>query len=70
MSRSVESPRMSSEAAKKVEEFFPETIIEIRKAIDTNAVVVVGMAQNPHVKKVRAALTEEPPFPHLQKAVL
>ncbi|MBX3224540.1 MAG: glutaredoxin [Labilithrix sp.] len=35
-----------------------ETIREVEKAIADNAVVVVGMAQNPHVRKVRKALRE------------
>ncbi|HVJ94364.1 MAG TPA: glutaredoxin domain-containing protein [Labilithrix sp.] len=35
-----------------------DTIREIEKAIADNAVVVVGMAQNPHVRTVRKALKE------------
>ena len=34
----------------------PEVVREVQAAIRGNAVVVVGMAQNPHVKKVRQAL--------------
>ena len=36
----------------------PEVVREVQEAIRGNAVVVVGMAQNPHVKKVRKALEE------------
>lgn len=45
-------------AAKKMSALHPETIKEIEEAIANNAVVVVGMAQNPHVKNVRSALRE------------
>jgi monothiol glutaredoxin len=34
----------------------PEIVREVEEAIRGNAVVVVGMAQNPHVKNVRKAL--------------
>jgi monothiol glutaredoxin len=34
----------------------PEVVREVEEAIRGNAVVVVGMAQNPHVKNVRKAL--------------
>jgi glutaredoxin-related protein len=46
------------DAAKKLAERHPETIAEIESAIAEHQVVVVGMAQNPHVKNVRKALTE------------
>jgi glutaredoxin-related protein len=46
------------DAASKLAERHPETIAEIEAAIAENKVVVVGMAQNPHVKNVRKALTE------------
>ena len=58
MSRTIESPRISEAAGKKVDAFFPETIQEVHEAITVHPVVVVGMAQNPFVKKTRAALTE------------
>lgn len=45
-------------AAAKLAERHPETIKEIEDAIASNKVVVVGMAQNPHVKNVRKVLTE------------
>jgi len=41
-----------------METFRPEIVREVQEAVRRNAVVVVGMAQNPHVKNVRRALTE------------
>ena len=45
-------------ATAKLGERHPETIREIEAAVGQHAVVVVGMAQNPHVKNVKKALTE------------
>lgn len=45
-------------AASKLAERHPETITEVEAAIADNLVVVIGMAQNPHVKNVRKALAE------------
>ena len=45
-------------AESKLAERHPETIAEIEAAIATHKVVVVGMAQDPHVKNVKKALTE------------
>jgi len=50
--------RILPAAAEKMNSRHTETIREIEKAIADNAVVVVGMAQNPHVKNVRKALTD------------
>ena len=36
-----------------------EIVDEVRRAIEDHDVVVVGMAQNPHVRKARAALKEK-----------
>lgn len=52
----LESSRIAPAAAAKIESLFPETISEIRTAIERAPVVVVGMSQNPHVKNVRKAL--------------
>jgi glutaredoxin-related protein len=38
--------------------FHPEVIEQVRAAVEKDPVVVVGMAQNPYVKKVRQALTQ------------
>ncbi len=35
-----------------------DVVSEVKAAIDKSPIVVVGMAQNPHVKQVRKALTE------------
>lgn len=50
--------KIHPDAAAKLAERHPETIAEIEAAIADNKVVVVGMAQNPHVKNVKKALTE------------
>jgi len=52
------SPKLSAAAADKIAAFHGDTVKEIREAIARDKVVVVGMAQNPHVKNVRRALTE------------
>jgi monothiol glutaredoxin len=56
--RQLDPNNIHSGAAKKMSELHPETIKEIEDAIANNAVVVVGMAQNPHVKNVRNALKD------------
>lgn len=43
-------------AFEKMNERYAETIREVERAVAESAVVVVGMAQNPHVKNVRKAL--------------
>jgi glutaredoxin-related protein len=50
--------QLHPEAAQKMASFFDSTLREVSDAIASNDVVVVGMAQNPFVKKARAALTE------------
>jgi monothiol glutaredoxin len=39
-----------------IQNFHPEVLREVQEAVRRHAVVVVGMAQNPHVKNVRKAL--------------
>ena len=41
-----------------MEGFHAAVVREVEEAVKKSAVVVVGMAQNPHVKNVRRALTE------------
>ncbi|HPH29364.1 MAG TPA: glutaredoxin [Pseudomonadota bacterium] len=48
--------QLSSTALAASQAFFADTIAEIQTAIGRDAVVVVGMAQNPFVKKARKAL--------------
>ena len=56
--KSLDPAKIHPAAAAKLAERHPETIAEIEAAISSHRVVVVGMAQNPHVKNVRKALTE------------
>ena len=53
----LEPAHIAPAAAEEVAAFRADIIAEITAAIAKHPVVVVGMAQNPHVKKVRAALT-------------
>lgn len=47
--------------------FHKDTVDEVARAVESESVVVVGMAQNPVVKKARAALTEAGiPFKYLE----
>jgi len=51
--------RSTSPAAAAVMEGYHAPVVrEVQEAVSRNAVVVVGMAQNPHVKNVRRALAE------------
>ncbi len=59
MSRPVLSPDQISPAAQKIIEDFHSAIIrEVSEAVQKEAVLVIGMAQNPFVKKARKALDE------------
>ncbi|MCB9766123.1 MAG: glutaredoxin [Alphaproteobacteria bacterium] len=44
------------EAARAAAEFYSDTVAEVANAVKNDPVVVVGMAQNPVVKKARANL--------------
>ena len=58
-SRKILDPsRIHPAAAEKMNGSHAEAIREVEQAIQNNAVVVVGMAQNPHVKNVRRALKD------------
>jgi len=58
MTRSLLSnDRIRPEAARQIAAFHSETVREVSDAVSRHDVVVVGMAQNPHVKNVRQALT-------------
>jgi glutaredoxin-related protein len=50
--------RIAPPAAEKLQTFHADVVAEVASAVEQHAVVVVGMAQNPHVKNVRKALTE------------
>jgi monothiol glutaredoxin len=47
---------IAPDAAQKIADFHADTVRQVKDAIAKNAVVVVGMAQNPHVKGARRAL--------------
>lgn len=47
---------LSPEAASFIADFQTDIVTEVARAVKSHDVVVVGMAQNPHVKKVRRAL--------------
>jgi glutaredoxin-related protein len=48
--------RLAPAVQSAVSSFHREVVEEVRAAVERDAVVVVGMAQNPHVKKARQAL--------------
>ena len=50
--------RIRPPALRKVAEFHADTVSEVSDAVARHDVVVVGMAQNPHVKNVRKALAD------------
>ena len=49
--------RISPAAAAKLQRFHADVVAEVAAAVASHPVVVVGMAQNPHVKSARTALT-------------
>jgi monothiol glutaredoxin len=51
-------PRTAAGVLEKMTSFHGDTVREVEDAIKAHDVVVVGMAQNPFVKKVRKALDE------------
>jgi len=50
--------RRTPEVTAAIAAFHADVIKEVREAVERDPVVVVGMSQNPHVRKVRAALDE------------
>ncbi len=59
--------RATEEALHKMRSFHPDVVREVVHAIEQSPVVVVGMAQNPHVRKVRTALEQAGiPFQYLE----
>jgi monothiol glutaredoxin len=52
----LESSRVAPLAREKMASFHPAVLDDVRRALADSPVVVVGMAQNPHVKNVRRAL--------------
>jgi monothiol glutaredoxin len=56
--RRLDAARVAAEAQRRMTDFHPDVVREVEEAVGRTAVVVVGMAQNPHVKNVRTALTD------------
>jgi glutaredoxin-related protein len=50
--------KIAPAAASKMNEFHAAVVRQVEDAVARDAVVVVGMAQNPHVKNVRKVLGE------------
>ena len=49
--------RIQPAALRHITDFHADTVREVSEAVSRNDVVIVGMAQNPHVKNVRKALS-------------
>jgi glutaredoxin-related protein len=54
----LDTNRIAPSVSEKMSSSYADTLDEVRRAVEKDPVVVVGMAQNPHVKNVRKALTE------------
>jgi monothiol glutaredoxin len=52
------SDRVRPEAAQKMAAHHPDVVREVSETVRNHDVVVVGMAQNPHVRNVRKALDQ------------
>jgi monothiol glutaredoxin len=50
--------QVSPAALSKMDAFYSEVVSAVARAVSREAVVVVGMAQNPHVRRVREALDQ------------
>ncbi|ATB27395.1 glutaredoxin domain-containing protein [Melittangium boletus] len=66
--RSLHAPDKRTPAvAEAMARFHPDIVEQVRTTVEREPVVVVGMAQNPFVKKARQALTEAGiPFTYLE----
>jgi monothiol glutaredoxin len=63
----LERDNIAPEALRSMASFHPAVVAELQAAIAKDAVVVVGMAQNPHVKKTHKALHDAGiPFTYLE----
>ncbi len=59
MSRPVlATDQLAPAALKAISQFHPEIVRQVAETVQKNAVVVVGMSQNPFVKKARKALEQ------------
>eukprot|EP01027_Heterolobosea_sp_BB2_P001903 GEZU01002844.1.p1 GENE.GEZU01002844.1~~GEZU01002844.1.p1 ORF type:complete len:121 (-),score=14.89 GEZU01002844.1:13-375(-) len=68
--RLIHDPNARSDAVKKIlatPQYHPHIVKEVAETVASKQVVVIGMAQNPHVKNVRNALTAANiPFTYLE----
>ena len=48
--------RRTSDANARIAAFHADSLSEVKAAVDSGGVVVVGMAQNPHPRRARTAL--------------
>ena len=59
--------QVSPEALQKSASFHADVVAQVREAVAQHGVVLVGMSQNPHVRKTRQALDEAKiPFAYLE----
>jgi glutaredoxin-related protein len=56
--QTLSSDRIRPEASRKMADHHPDVVREVSEAVANHDVVVVGMAQNPHVRNVRKALDD------------
>jgi glutaredoxin-related protein len=54
----IEDTRRTPHVNKAIADFHADTVAAVKAAVERDPVVVVGMAQNPFVRKARAALRE------------
>jgi glutaredoxin-related protein len=54
----LEFEHVDAEARSQIESFYISVVKEVQDAVKSNKVVVVGMSQNPVVKKAKKALKE------------
>lgn len=54
----IQSPPMTEHAASKMAQMHSDVLDEVRAAVASNDVVVIGMKQNPHPPKARKALKD------------
>ncbi len=56
MSETISSPFMYARAAERMSSWQSEIVAEVAAVVASDGIVVVGMAQNPHVRRARRAL--------------
>ena len=67
MEPSRRTAKHSPEVAQKIADYHRTVVDDVAAAVETHKVVVVGMAQNPFVKRARKALTgANIPFTYLE----